>query len=136
MGDKSIKDFWQQKDNYNDINVLKQKMEEYYTDEFINNYDRWSSNLKELNDIIYTFLEKDNFPIKFIKKIKYDWFCKNIIENIKDWIDIHEDIYPEDINIITENMISDHVAICMEQYEKTYYTVPNLLDSIKKSIII
>lgn len=136
MGDNTIKDFWQQKHNYNDINVLKQKMEEYYTDEFINNYNKWYKNLSDLNNTVYEFFDKDDFPQQHIKEIKYDWFCKNIINSIKEWIDVHGNIFPEDIFIITENIISDHVALCIHDYQKRYYTLPNLLQSIKNSMIL
>ena len=134
--EKKIEDFWENKQYYKEPELLKEKAREFYTEEFINSYDKWSSNLKELNNAIRVHLESKNFPMKYWEEIKYDWFCKNVNNLIQEWITVNKDITLSDIPIITEKLIADYIAICLTKFNDNVYTLDSLTSSIKNAVIV
>jgi len=134
--EKKIVDFWDNKHYYKTPELLKEKAREYYTEEFINNYSKWSQNVIELNVAIRTHLQSKNFPMQHYDEMKYDWFCENINKLIQDWITSNNDIMIADVSIIMEKLIADYIAICLAKYTENAYTINTLLDSIKKAVIL
>lgn len=134
--EKKIVDFWENKQYYNTPELLKEKAREFYTEEFINNYSKWSANLSELNDVIKIHLQSNQFPMHYWEEMSYDYFCENINKLINEWITVNNDILLADIPLITEKLISDYIAICLTKYDENLYTTKSLLDSIKNAVII
>jgi len=134
--DKKIVDFWDNKQYYKTPELLKEKAREFYTEEFINNYDKWSANVNELNNAIKSHLIHIQFPMQYWKEMKYDWFCESINKLIQEWITFNNDILLADIPIITEKLIADYIAICVDKYMENKYTINSLLDSIKTPVMI
>ena len=133
--EKQILDFWENKHIYKTSGVLTEKSEEFYRDEFINNYAKWSQNVKELNVTIKEHLEFRGFPMKYWEEMKYDWFCQQVIDLIAEWIKVNQDIMPQDVLIITEKLIADYIAICINKYNEHAYTINALLDSVKTIVM-
>lgn len=138
MIEKNIKDFWDNKEFYKEkgIDHFKAKAREYYSEEFMNKYSKWSDDLKELNIVIRTYLLKQNLSEQYIEAMTYDWFCTTINNHIEEWITVNKDITRNDITIITEKLIADYIAICLTKFSKNAFTISTLLDSIKKVVII
>ena len=134
--ENKIVDFWENKDYYKETNVLLEKARIFYTDDFINNYEKWSANLKDLNNAIRVHLESKHFPMRFWSEMTYDWFCKNINKLIQEWITVNNDIVLQDIPIITEKMIADYIAICIKNAHDNEYTIASLVDSIKRTVVL
>lgn len=134
--EKNIVDFWDNKHFYTTPELLKEKAREYYTEEFINSYSKWSNNLIGLNSAIREHLQSKQFPMQHFEEMKYDWFCENINKQIADWITVNKDITIADLAIITEKLIADYIAICLTKYSENAYTISSLLDSIKNAVIL
>jgi hypothetical protein len=132
--EKNIVDFWDNKHYYKTPELLKEKAREYYTEEFVNGYSKWSDNVRELNVAIKTHLQSKQFPMQHFEEMPYDWFCKNINKLIEDWITANKDIQISDISIIMEKLIADYIAICLNKYKENAYTISTLLDSIKNVV--
>ena len=135
--EKQIIDFWENKHLYlDDTNLMKSKAREYYTEEFINDYSKWSKNVLELNTIISTHMEEKKFPMKFWKEMSFDWFCKTINNLIEEWIINNKDITLHDVNVIMEKLIADYISIQLTEYEQHANGINELMESIKRVVMI
>lgn len=134
--EKNIVDFWDNKHLYTDANVLKAKAREFYTEEFINNYSKWSQNLNDLNDMVKNHMASKNFPMNFWSEMTYDWFCTNINDRIAEWITGNGDITIKDLDIIVEKLIADFIAVQLTEYNEKAYTINALMASIKKCVAL
>lgn len=131
-----IVDFWDNKHFYKTPELLKEKAREFYTEEFINNYAKWSANVTELNSLIRNHLDSKSFPMQYWEEMKYDWFCENINKLIQEWITVNDDIILADIPIITEKLIADYIAICLTKFTEQQYTIASLIESIKRVVVL
>jgi len=135
MGE-NIKLFWEYKKQYTNKEDLKKFAREFYTEDFIASYSKWKENLKELNTIIVNHLKDVQFDMSFWTELTFDEFCKNINNLIENWIETNGNISPKDIVSITETLIQDYInKIIDDMYDKKY-TISNLLESIKKLVIL
>lgn len=132
----NIIDFWENKHYYKTPQLLKEKAREFYTEEFINNYSKWSQNVIGLNEAIRAHLQSKNFPMQHCDEMKYDWFCENMNRLIDEWITANGDILVADISIILEKLIADYIAICLSKYTENAHTISTLIDSIKNAFIV
>lgn len=136
--EKLIIDFWDNIELYksNGIDTFKQKAREFYSEEFMNKYTKWSDNLSELNKTMIAHMTAGNFPMQFWEEMSYDWFCTKINALIEEWITVNKDITIADISIITQKLIADYIATRMSEFTKKAYTITSLLESIKKPIMM
>lgn len=136
--EKNILDFWDNKELYKGkgVDILKNKAREYYSEEFMNQYAKWSETVSTLNSTIKTHLESKQFPIKYWKEMSYDWFCSRINNLIEEWITTNNDIILADFPIIVEKLIADYISIIITEYSKNAYSLNTLLESVKKAVII
>ena len=134
--EKEIVDFWDNKELYKSKGILKEKAREYYSEEFMNKYSKWSENLFELNKVIKAHLEGQNFPMQYWSEMSYDWFCSRINDLIEEWITVNNDILFADISLITEKLIGDFLSECIMKYKENAFKISALLESIKRVVMI
>lgn len=132
MSGELIADFWENKDYFIKNNILKQKAREFYTEDFIANYNKWKNNLQDLNNVIKEYLIENEFNMKYWTDITYDEFCKLINDNIEEWITVNNDIEINDLTIITQNLIDVHLDKIIKIMNENKYTLSSLFESIKK----
>lgn len=135
MEQDEILNFWENLHLYTSTEMIKEKALKYYTDDFINNYSKWTENVAYINNEIKSHLESLNFPIKYWEPITYDGFCKHINDLMQEWITANNGIIPEDILIIQEKMLTDNIAKAITNFQSQAYSINNVLDSIKIAII-
>lgn len=129
---KEIDNFWHLDHSIMTKEQLMETAREYYKEDFINNYSKWSNNLKLFNKLIYDHIVQHGFRSDLYEEMSYDWFCKNIIDMICEWIDVNGGIKSPDINIITERLASDYSAIQLKKHNDALFTIESIMASIKK----
>ncbi len=136
MSKQNIADFWVNKEFYKTKEELKQYAREFYTEDFISNYDKWVGNIKDLNEMMYRHLSKSDFDLKIWEEMPFDYFCKNINQLIEDWIETKGDITPFDITTITQKLIQDYTKIQYDNIMKQRNSISSIMNSIKKIVIL
>ena len=132
----SILDFWEFKNNNNlSVEELKQYAQEFYAEDFIENGKKWKANIEEINELMRIQLADKDVDVTHWENMSFDYFCKNMINYINEWIDENKDIEPKNISAITERLLNKYMYLQLHEMEKKHYTLPNLLASIVKPII-
>jgi hypothetical protein len=133
MKENNISDFWQiDQSKLNTKQILKYARE-YYTDGFINNYPYWLDHVEELNKAIKGYMTVNmNMTEDSYEDMSFDWFCKTVIDMITEWITENGKITRADINVVTEQLVAEYVAKMMEILKSKIFTIPSILDSIRK----
>jgi len=131
-----IKNFWENKINYTSVDILVDKIEEFYRADFIENYSKWKKNVDEFNEHALHQLTEVGMPIEYWQPINYDQFCQNIISMLKEWILVNKDIQRKDMKVIIEKIFSEHLGQHLTVWEQNLYTYEGLLNSIKRTVAI
>lgn len=128
-----ITEFWMNKEHFNKAE-LKDKALMYYTEEFIENYERWKDNLDNLNETAKQIFADFGYSNDFWVDIKYNDFVKNVNELLSHIIDTTGDIFPEDMVDITTSIVNDHLLYLENIANQNKFTVSSILNSIKTQI--
>lgn len=130
-----IINFWKNKSTYKDIETLKSKFIEAYTEDFTNpdRFNVWKLLITDLNEIMYSNLEKLGFDLTNWKDISYDQFCNLLIKNAVEFITDHNEIIEEDMIIINESVIRDYaMSLDIKRKErKEKIEISDIINSIK-----
>ncbi len=131
MSTNNITDFWNNKEYYKTKEELINAVRNYYTTDFIDNFSKWKKSLKTTNDTMKEYLLSVDFNESDWYELSYDNFCSNVIKNIIDWINTNNDISINDMQIISEYIIDDHINDVLITYNKKKYSIDSLIKSIK-----
>ncbi len=130
----TILEFWElDQKKYTKENV-KDMFQETYETEFIENYNKWSVIINELNDFVYDFIV-ENINEKFTKKnqfiITYDFFIQEIFKKTFEYIDKNNIITAIDITTVINDIMLDAAEKSNDLFKKNTYNINSLLESIK-----
>lgn len=126
-----IQQFWDNKPYYINKETLLQKAKEHFTEDLISNYSAWKVDLLEFNKMMSDYLISVEFEMEYWSDMTYDELCKHIINNIEQWIITNSNIEKEDIPIIYQSIIDDHITRIIEDMNSKKYTISSLMQSIK-----
>lgn len=130
-----INEFWENKYLYIKQGKLAEKAKEFYTEDFINNYERWKNIVEDYNKDIKDYLLMYSFPSEQIEYMSFDFFCKTVISLIEEFININGDIIKEDLEIVIQKVAEEHISNLLNNYKQKTITLNLLMDSIKKFAI-
>jgi len=128
-----ILDFWSNKHNYRQEELVE-KITEYYRADFIENYTKWKKNLDDLNEDAIYQLKEVGMPEKFWTPLLYDEFLNNCLELFKEWITVNKDITRNDIKLIYQKLFTEFLGKHLKVWEDNMYTMDSLLESVKKVV--
>lgn len=127
-----ILNFWENKYNYSTVELLKDKITEFYRSDFIENYTKWKKHVDDFNqDGLHQLIEV-GMPEKFWTPIQYDEFCQGIIDMITEWITVNKDINRHDIKVILEKLFTEFLGKHLKVWQDNMYTMDALLASVKR----
>jgi hypothetical protein len=129
---KEIQEFWSIDQSMLSKDKIKEKIQEYYGDDFINNYTKWKNNIKEIDTYIIQYLRQNNYDITTYKLMEFDYFCKKTINYMCQSVDINNILVPTDVLVILEKIGVEFLNEYLETYDIKKYTISNLLKSIQK----
>lgn len=109
----TIQEFWEEI-TINGHNYNKQQLIDFftesYTEDFIENIDKWKANLYQMNTSVKdTIKNRTNFNLSKWKDITFDQFCQGVIKKATEYINAHGQITSVAVENIVEIILQDHL---------------------------
>lgn len=130
-----VEDFWQLDQSLMTKENLIKTAKEYYSEDFIEDYDKWKENLKQVNEGAYDAIKHIVPKDKYIE-LTFDDLCSNILKKIEDNIIKFGVLSYTDIISITDSIYYDAMEKSVNEWENNKNSLNNLMDSIKKVVAI
>src|SRR5690348_10335202 len=104
-----LEEFWDIDQTLLDKESIKEKCRQYYTEDFINNYDHWKGKLTIMNENIQSGLS-GVIPGDKFTPIGFDHFCKRFLELCDGHIDKNGNIGRDYIVPLCRVLLQEHCS--------------------------
>lgn len=134
MNMSEIQDFWALDQSLMQKDKIKEKCREYYTEDFINNYSKWKSNVQHINEDVKVGLT-GIVPLDQYIDISFDHFCSRILELLEEHIELKGRIDGSDIMPLCRKLIEEHCNKLIVDWTRKKNSIDAIIQNIKKIVI-